>query len=290
MVAAGLVHIITGKLIIIGKSMIEYLSPKKSKGQHWLNNSDALEAICDSAQLQQGDQVFEIGPGTGELTAKLLSHQIKVVALEYDPELMPTLHNRFKNIAQDQLQLIEGDIRTYNFTDISKSNYKIVANIPYYLTANLMRRLTDDIIKKPSTVVLLVQKEVAERIAAEPGAMSIIAVAVQFYYIVTLGRIVKAELFTPPPKVDSQIIIMSYRSKPLYPGIDIDLFFRIVKAGFSQRRKTLLNTLSSGLRIPREEIVTVLEQTQIQPQTRAQSLSLDNWFDLYRGIALKLSK
>ena len=269
---------------------MDIINPKKSKGQHWLNDKDALASICDSAQLQPSDQVFEIGPGTGELTAMLLSHKIKVVALEYDPELIPTLRDRFKNIASDQLQLIEGDIRTYNFTDISKSNYKIVANIPYYLTANLMRRLTDDIINKPTRVVLLVQKEVAERIAAKPGEMSIIAVAVQFYYAVTLGRIVKAELFTPPPKVDSQIIIMSHRSEPLYPSIDIDLFFRIVKAGFSQRRKTLLNTLSSGLRIPREEIVTILEQTQIQPQTRAQSLSLDNWFDLYRGIALKLSK
>jgi 16S rRNA (adenine1518-N6/adenine1519-N6)-dimethyltransferase len=290
MAGDGLVRIITGKLTITGKIMIENLLPKKSKGQHWLNNEDALEAICDSAQLQLGDQVFEIGPGTGELTAKLLNHKIKVVALEYDPELMPILNDRFKNVASNQLQIVEGDIRTYNFTDISKSNYKIVANIPYYLTANLMRRLTDDIINKPSIVVLLVQKEVAERIVAKPGAMSIIAVAAQFYYSVTLGRVVKAELFTPPPKVDSQIMIMSHRSEPLYPGTDTDLFFRIVKAGFSQRRKTLLNTLSSGLRIPREEIVTLLEQTQIQPQTRAQSLSLDNWFDLYRGIALKLSK
>jgi 16S rRNA (adenine1518-N6/adenine1519-N6)-dimethyltransferase len=135
-----------------------------------------------------------------------------------------------------------------------------------------------------------VQKEVAERLAAKPGAMSIIAVAAQFYYSVTLGRVIKAELFTPPPKVDSQIMIMNYRSKPLYPGIDTDLFFRIVKAGFSQRRKTLLNTLSSGLRIPRTEVEVLLDQVNIQLQTRAQSLSLDNWFDLYRTIALKLSK
>ena len=291
MEGAGWVHIITGKLTITGKSMTEIqLSPKKSKGQHWLNDPDALEAICNSAYLQPGDQVFEIGPGTGELTAKLLEHKVKVVALEYDPELMPVLRSRFSNVASDHLMLQEGDIRTYNFTNISQSDYKIVANIPYYLTATLMRRLTDDIVNKPSTVVLLVQKEVAERVAAKPGAMSIIAVAAQFYYSVTLGRVVKAELFTPPPRVDSQIMIMNYRSKPLYPGIDTDLFFRIVKAGFSQRRKTLLNTLSSGLLMPRTEVEVLLDQVNIQLQTRAQSLSLDNWFDLYRTIALKLSK
>jgi 16S rRNA (adenine1518-N6/adenine1519-N6)-dimethyltransferase len=264
--------------------------PKKSKGQHWLNDNDALEAICNSADLKDGEQVFEIGPGTGELTARLLEHGARVIALEYDPELIPILRNNFKTIGIDKLELLEGDIRTYNFTDISKTDYKIVANIPYYLTANLMRRLTDDIVDKPSIVVLLVQKEVAERIAAKPGAMSVIAVAAQFYYEVSLGRVVKAELFTPPPKVDSQILVMNHRSKPLFTDVNIDLFFRIVKAGFSQRRKTLLNTLSSGLRIPRDETTTLLEQVNIDSQIRAQSLSLDNWFDLYRNIALKLSK
>jgi len=267
--------------------MDEFPEAKKSKGQHWLTDNDALEAICDSAEINPSEQVFEIGPGTGELTTRLLKRSTKVTALEYDPELIPGLQQRFKNTS---LLVEEGDIRTYNFTDISQSDYKIVANIPYYLTANLMRRLTDDIINKPRKVVLLVQKEVAERIASKPGAMSVIAVAAQFYYEVTLGRVVKAGLFTPPPKVDSQIIIMNYRTEPLYPGIDIDLFFRIVKAGFSQRRKTLLNTLSAGLRLPRDETVILLREVNIDPQTRAQSLSLDNWFDLCRAIALKLSK
>jgi 16S rRNA (adenine1518-N6/adenine1519-N6)-dimethyltransferase len=283
--AAGKQLIISGRPTTIGKLMIEdYLQPKKSKGQHWLTDNDALESICNSAKLKPGEQVFEIGPGTGELTAKLLEHGAKVTALEYDPELIPALRSRFKNIGEDKLQLLEGDIRTYNFTDISRSDYKIVANIPFYLTANLMRRLTDDIASKPSTVVLLVQKEVAERVAAKPGAMSIIAVAAQFYYIVELGPVVKAELFIPPPKVDSQVLVMTYRKEPLYPDIDTGLFFRIVKAGFSQRRKTLLNTLSSGLRMSRNEVETLLQQVNIQPQTRAQSLNLDNWFDLYQAM------
>lgn len=268
----------------------DYLQPKKSKGQHWLTDNDALEAICNSAQLKPGEQVFEIGPGTGELTNKLLEHGAKVTALEYDPELIPALRSRFNNIGEDKLQILEGDIRTYNFTEISRSDYKIVANIPFYLTANLMRRLTDDIASKPSSVVLLVQKEVAERVAAKPGAMSIIAVAAQFYYTVELGLVVKAELFIPPPKVDSQVLIMTYRKELLYPNIDTDLFFRIVKAGFSQRRKTLLNTLSSGLRITRNETEALLQQVNIKSQTRAQSLSLDDWFDIYQAIALKLPK
>ncbi len=270
--------------------MDDFPDPKKSKGQHWLSDDSALEAICDAGQLKPGEQVFEIGPGTGELTTRLLKRGVKVVALEYDPELIPSLRNNFQNIGSDKLQIIEGDIRTYNFTDISKSDYKIIANIPYYLTANLMRRLTGDVVNKPSIVVLLVQKEVAQRIAAEPGDMSIIAVAAQFYYQVTLGRVIKAELFTPPPKVDSQILIMARRKEPLFPGIDIDLFFRIVKAGFSQRRKTLLNTLSSGLRLPRNEVIAILDEINIDPQIRAQSLGMDSWFDLYRTIALKLPK
>jgi 16S rRNA (adenine1518-N6/adenine1519-N6)-dimethyltransferase len=264
--------------------------PKKSMGQHWLSDSDALEAMCNAANIHPGELVFEIGPGTGELTAKLLEHKAKVIALEYDDQLLQVLHERFKSINAEQLTLLEGDVRTYDFTNIPVSNYKIVANIPYYLTANLMRRLTDNIINKPTTAVLLVQKEVAERVAAVPGDMSIIAVAAQFYYSVTLGRVVKAELFTPPPKVDSQILIMNYDPNPLYSNIDAKLFFRIVKAGFSQRRKTLLNTLSGGLQIPRIEVETILEEVKIETQTRAQSLSLNDWFNLYEAIALKLSK
>lgn len=289
--AAGKLRMSSGRQIIIGKFMADYsLLPKKSKGQHWLSDTNVLEAMCNFAELKATDQVFEVGPGTGELTDRLIKHKARVIALEYDPDLMPVLVERFKNIDSGQLLLKEGDVRTYDFTNISRSDYKIISNIPYYLTANLLRRLTDDIANKPSIVVLLVQKEVAERVAAKPGAMSVIAVATQFYYSVSLGPVVKAELFTPPPKVDSQVLIMKYRSKPLYPAIDTSIFFRIVKAGFSQRRKTLLNTLSSGLRLPRNEIETILLKTQIQPQTRAQSLSLDNWAELYHTIALKLPK
>jgi 16S rRNA (adenine1518-N6/adenine1519-N6)-dimethyltransferase len=160
------------------------------------------------------------------------------------------------------------------------SAYKIVANIPYYLTSNLIRVISETP-NPPQIAVLLVQKEVAERVAAKPGAMSLLSVTAQFYWQVSLGEIVPAELFEPPPKVDSQILIMERRSESLFPEVDPKIFFRLAKAGFSQRRKTLLNTLSSGLHLSRDEVQRLLEIANVEPNRRAQTLSLDEWHKIY---------
>jgi 16S rRNA (adenine1518-N6/adenine1519-N6)-dimethyltransferase len=159
-------------------------------------------------------------------------------------------------------------------------DYKVVANIPYYLTSNLIRVLSETS-NRPILAALLIQKEVAERVAAQPGDMSLLSVTAQFYWQVGLSQVVPARLFTPPPKVDSQIIILDRLNETLFPEVDPKSFFRLVKAGFSQRRKTLLNSLSAGLQLSKDDTRAVCERASIDPGRRAQSLSLEEWRQLY---------
>ncbi len=254
---------------------------KKSLGQHWLTDRASLESIADAAEVAAGDQVLEIGPGTGSLTEVLLEKGAEVLALEFDQDAIEPLHKKFAKTWDNQLQIQEGDIRTFDLSSLPDS-YKVVANIPYYLTANLFRKLIDSQ-HKPATAVLLVQKEVAERAAAEPGKLSFVAVALQLFYEVEPGELVLAHLFTPPPKVDSQILILRRRPQPLFPGIDSNRFFRLVKAGFSQRRKKLKSALKSGLDKGIDP-GDLLLRARISPDARAQELSLEQWHQLYLAL------
>lgn len=247
-------------------------APKKSLGQHWLHDQASLQAMLAAANVQPDDTVLEIGPGLGTLTALLVEHAQQVIAVEFDHDLARDLPGR---VPADNLRVIEQDILRFNFSDLP-ANYKIVANIPYYLTSNLVRVISEAT-NRPSAVALLVQKEVAERAAAKPGAMSMLSVTAQFYWDVTLGMVVPAELFTPPPKVDSQILLLKRRDTADLQAVDAQLFFRLAKAGFSQRRKTLLNSLSAGLHLNREKAGQLCEQAGIDPQRRAQTLSLEEW-------------
>ena len=155
-----------------------------------------------------------------------------------------------------------------------------MANIPYYLTSNLLRVLSESP-NPPAVIALLIQKEVAERVAAEPGDMSILSVTTQYYYQASLDMIVPAELFTPPPKVDSQIIKLVRRATPLFGDLDVPQYFRLVKAGFAQRRKKLRSSLSAGLHIEKSEVEKLLDQAGIDPNARPQELSLEQWHALY---------
>lgn len=250
--------------------------PKKSLGQHWLYDEDSLAAMCEVAELSRNDTVLEIGPGLGTLTEKLVKIAKTVVAVEFDTKLAAELPVR---LPADNLRVIESDILKFDFTKLSV-DYKVVANIPYYLTSNLIRVISESV-NPPSAAVILVQKEVAQRVAAGPGNMSILGVTAQFYWEVSLGGVVEAELFMPPPKVDSQILILNRRPSPLFAGVDDKRFFRLVKAGFSQKRKTLVNSLSAGLGISKVEAKQMLESVGIDPSTRAQALSLNDWKKLY---------
>jgi 16S rRNA (adenine1518-N6/adenine1519-N6)-dimethyltransferase len=259
--------------------MNQFPSTKKSLGQHWLDDQDSLNAMLDAAEIGLDDVVLEIGPGPGTLTEELVSSAKQVTAVEFDADLARDLPGR---VPAKNLTVVNQDILSFDLTSLAP-DYKVVANIPYYLTSNLLRTLCESP-NHFSKAAILIQKEVAERVCSKPGGMSLLSVSVQFYCEATLGPVVKAELFTPPPKVDSQILKLTFRDQPLF-DVDTKAFFRLVKAGFAQRRKTLLNSLSGGLQISREETEALISKAGLIPTVRAQNLSLDDWYSLYKALA-----
>lgn len=253
------------------------MKTKKSLGQHWLRDETALQAMVNSGQVKEGDRVLEVGPGLGTLTVKLLDAGAKIVAVEYDEELFAALKRQ--NISE--LDLVHDDILRFDLGYMGP-DYKVVANIPYYLTGKLLRRLFETQ-NPPVLTSLLVQKEVAERLAARPGKMSILSVVAQHYCEVELGQIVKAELFEPPPKVDSQIVTL--RRRDTLPAVNERKFMLIVKAGFSARRKKLINSLSGGLKLNKETIENALYIIGHKPTVRAQELSIADWYALEKELS-----
>jgi 16S rRNA (adenine1518-N6/adenine1519-N6)-dimethyltransferase len=252
------------------------MQAKKSLGQHWLKDEATLEAICEAANLKTGDIVLEIGPGLGDLTYQLVKRAGQVIAVEKDESLAAKLADR---VGASNLEIIEADILKFDLTSLPL-DYKVVANIPYYLTSNLIRVLSEST-NPPILMVLLVQQEVAERIAAGPGRMSLLSVSTQLYYEPKLGPLVAAQLFEPPPKVDSQLIILKRRAEPLFKGLDNNTYFRLAKAGFAGRRKKLRSSLAAGLRLSKTEADELLAKAGIKGDRRAQELSLQEWHKLY---------
>lgn len=252
--------------------------PKKSLGQHWLRDRDTLAHIADCAELEENDTVLEIGPGLGTLTSELLRRSQKVVAVEFDEDLARKLPAQFPG---KNLEVVQSDILSFDLSMLPKG-YKVVANVPYYITSKIVQLLMTAE-NKPSVAVLLVQKEVAERLAAESGDMSILAVSAQLFADVSLGDVVPAALFTPPPKVDSEVVILKTRATPFLTDISEKDFFRMVKAGFSAKRKMLRSSLSGGLGISKEQAEMYLSAAGIDSNARAESLSLDDWVKLARA-------
>lgn len=255
--------------------MVDNHLPDKSLGQHWLSDDNILNAIADSAQINEGDQVIEIGPGLGTLTDKLLQRGADLTAIEFDLKLYQALKKKY----QDQsLNLVNQDILKFNF-GLIKGSYKIVANIPYYLTSHLVRILSS-IDNPPTTACLLIQKEVAERLASLPPHMSKLSVFAQNVYRVELGLIVEPHYFTPPPKVDSQLVILKKRDKKKIPSSLEPAFKRVVKAGFSEKRKKLRSSLSGGLAIDKSKADELLDKSGVDRNQRAQNLSFQDWLAL----------
>lgn len=250
-------------------------APNKSLGQHWLKDRDVLAHIADSADLTKDDTVLEIGPGLGTLTSELLRKADAVVAVEFDSDLARKLPAQFPG---KNLSVVHQDILSYNLSVLPKG-YKVVANVPYYITSKIVQMLLTST-NKPSVAVLLVQKEVAERLAARPGNMSILAVSAQIFADVSLGRVVPRALFTPPPKVDSQVVVMKIRNTSILGGINEEHFFRVVKAGFSSKRKMLRSSLSAGLGLSKPDTEELLLKANIDPNNRAEALDISAWMRL----------
>lgn len=250
----------------------------KSLGQHWLTDYVSLAAMCDAANVQDGDTILEIGPGLGTLTELLVERAETVVAVEFDQQLAKDLPKR---VPDSNLHIVNQDILRFDLTSLPV-DYKLVANIPYYLTSKLIRNLSESS-NQPVQAALLVQKEVAERVSAPAGGMSLLSVTAQFYWEVSKDLLVPARLFTPPPKVDSQILILKRRDTLLF-DVDPKSFFRLVKAGFSNRRKTLHNSLSAGLHIDKIVTKQLLDSAQIVATARPQELSLEQWYSLYKVV------
>lgn len=246
--------------------------PKKELGQHWLQDRPILSEIADSADINPGDTVLEIGPGLGTLTSELLSRAKKVVAVEFDESLARKLPGQFPG---KNLHVENQDILQFDLSELPEK-YVVVANVPYYITSKIVQKLMTAE-NRPRIAVLLVQKEVAERIAANPGSMSILAISAQVYSEASLGVEVERGLFTPPPKVDSRVVILKTRKEPLIDKTHEKQFFRLVKAGFSGKRKKLRSSLAGGLAISKQRVEEILGQAGISPDSRAEDLSVDDW-------------
>ena len=253
--------------------------PNKSLGQHWLRDRDVLAHIADQAELTPEDTVLEIGPGLGTLTSELLRKSKKVIAVEFDSELARKLPSQFPG---KNLQVINEDILKFDLNSLP-AGYKVVANVPYYITSKIVQMLMTAK-NKPAITVLLVQKEVAERLAAKPGQMSILAVSAQVFAEVKLGDVVKAAMFTPPPKVDSQVVILRTRQDSFFAEINEAEFFNVVKAGFSAKRKKLRSSLAGGLKISKPEAEIILQKADISPDVRAEALTLHQWTRLVQTM------
>jgi 16S rRNA (adenine1518-N6/adenine1519-N6)-dimethyltransferase len=259
------------------------VAPNKSLGQHWLRDRDTLAYIADAADISPTDTVLEIGPGLGTLTSELLRQAGRVVAVEFDSELARKLPGQFPG---KNLEVINQDILTFDLSQLP-AGYKVVANVPYYITSKIVKLLMTAE-NKPATVVLLVQKEVAERLAAHAGDMSILAVSAQVFAEVELGDTVPASMFTPPPKVDSAVVTLRTRSSSLVNDTDEKDFFRLVKAGFSAKRKKLRSSLSGGLGISKDQAAEFLAKTGIAPDSRAEDLSIEQWRSLLKSGILEV--
>jgi 16S rRNA (adenine1518-N6/adenine1519-N6)-dimethyltransferase len=259
------------------------IKPKKSLGQNFLLDEGAASQIVTAAGLSSADVVLEVGPGLGALTRHLAAASARVVAVELDQRLIPILQQTLA--AHPNVELVHADILQLNLASLLPSGYKAVANIPYYITSALLRHLLEGEVR-PARIVLMVQEEVAQRIVARPGDMSLLAVSVQFYGKPRIVARIRAAVFYPRPKVDSAVvqIDLSQEAQPAQGMCDVDLFFKLARAGFSQRRKQLRNALASGLERPPDEIAAVLQQAGIAPQRRAETLSMQEWVALTQAF------
>jgi len=274
------------------------LHPIKGLGQNFLVDRRVLCRIVEAAELEPTDVVLEVGPGLGTLTCALAERADHVIAVELDERLVEILSHTLADYPN--VEIVHGDILELDLANLvgykmqdarckalsAPCTYKVVANLPYYITSAILRHLLEAE-AKPQLMVVTVQREVAQRLVAGPGQMSLLAVSVQFYGEPQIVARVPARAFYPSPQVSSAVVRIDVRESPPFEVEDVDRFFAVVRAGFSQRRKQLRNSLSQGLRMPVEEAVEALRRCGIDERRRAQSLSVEEWGRLYREFSIK---
>ncbi|MGB8647467.1 MAG: 16S rRNA (adenine(1518)-N(6)/adenine(1519)-N(6))-dimethyltransferase RsmA [Anaerolineae bacterium] len=267
-----------------GQDNRERIHAKKGLGQHFLTDPNILQKIVGAAEVQPGDIVLEIGPGLGHLTRALLAAGARVVAVELDLDLAAQL--RVEQTGNSNLAVVEGDFLVAAPQEwlrrggIETSTYKVVANLPYYITSAILRHLLEAELQ-PAVIVVMVQREVAQQMTAQPPDMSLLAVSVQFYGRPRSMGVVPAGAFTPRPQVDSAIVRIAVTPPSRFPDIPPRRFFEIVRAGFGMRRKQVHNALQRGLGRNEFEVGTRLARAGIDPRRRAETLSLDEWRRVY---------
>lgn len=257
------------------------ISPKKSLGQNFLTDPQILSKISSAANLDPEDNILEIGPGLGALTKQLAPRVKRVVAVEIDERFIPILKDQiadYKNV-----ELVLADILELEPAEYFASNYKVVANLPYYITGAILQHILSSNLK-PLLMVLTVQQEVAERMAARPGQMSILSVTVQMYAHVEVLFTIKAGAFWPRPGVDSVVVLLSLYEKPVVEPVNEKAFLRLVKLGFSQKRKQLQKNLRA-LGYSRKELMSSLAKAGIDGRRRAETLSVEEWLDVFQAFS-----
>ena len=267
------------------------IQPARSKGQNFLIDENVYDRIVEAAEIDNDDTILEVGPGLGFLTEKLAEKAGEVVAVELDDKLAGLLREKFGqsgNVAVVNEDILNVECRIANcesFINIRHSkfdirNYKIVANLPYNITSIFIRKFLESE-NKPKTMTLMLQKEVAERICAKPGEMSLLAVSVQFYAEPKILFNVPRQAFWPVPAVDSAVLGMSSVECRVSNEIDRKDFFRLVKIGFSARRKMLKNNLASGYHISQDQALEWIRNAGFDEKVRAQELGVSDWQALY---------
>ena len=267
------------------KTLKELLSeykarPSKGLGQNFLIDKGVLKKIIESADIKPNDIILEVGPGVGTLTQELAQRAKKVIAIEKDGTMVEILKKTLKDF--NNVEVVQGDILRLNPGPYTQNNYKIIANIPYYLTSPLIRKFLETE-NRPQEMVLMLQKEVAQRICAKPPKMSLLAVSVQFYAEPKIISYVSKNCFWPSPRIDSAIIKIKPQINADKKQADPDLFFKIVKAGFSQPRKQLAGNLSKILKMDKEKAALWLLKNNIEPNQRAETLDIRDWIKLAKS-------
>lgn len=258
------------------------LAPRKGLGQHYLTDANILAAIVAAAELPPDAVVIEVGPGPGTLTAALLPHVGRLIAIELDDHLAPMLADHFRD--WPEFHLLHADALTITPDQALSATgglapYFLVANLPYYITSPLLRHFLEADLP-PSRSVVTVQWDVAQRIIARPPEMSLLAVAVQVYTRPSLVRRLPPGAFVPPPKVSSAVLRLDPHPQSLVPSAKRQSFFALVRAGFGQKRKMLRNSLAAGLGLAAQDTEAALLAAGLSPQQRAQELSIPDWLRL----------